>query len=560
MPPEPSSIPDLKISESAPKRTRIFSRWKWVFPLMIQHANGGTHVVILWRRLPATIGIWLLAGWLGGATSLYFYVKYQRGFDEVRYVDMLFLPVRWQSYQVARGDFYIETAKKQLKTESFREAFSNLKVGLSKSPSNREGRMLLAQFFMVWRRPDLAQELLVDGLAKIDPDREYLQTLFTFLLQQQQDVRTIKIADEWLAKLPTDDERRPLIAMAKATAAFYRGNYDLTEDTLRIFNLTSLRDARILDARIDWERGQHDLALDKLRVLADQFPKDQEVYVQLINYLREDNRDSEIRQTSLLRQIAFPDQPRPRIDYLYILDKQKDNDRVSENIEDIFRDFPKSSDAMLALADFAANTGRPGLAQRIYDYAKANKLNWEGPALMTVEAHVVAKQYAQAVETSRRMLADNPEWGKRFSSVFNGLQAIANFGLGDTQAAQIFLNNFLAQTNIRADNLVAVSNRLIAVGAKEQARQVLAQAVATDPLNQPALVNFIKLDLELRNPSSLAENVRRLMDMRKPPRQLLSDAYYKLASDRYLFDRGRDELLATLRDTLAKPAIDAGRS
>lgn len=418
--------------------------------------------------------------------------------------------------------------------------------------------MLLAQFFILWKRPDLAQQLLLDGLEKLEPDTEYLQTLFTFLIQQQEDAKILALSDSLLGQIEKDDPRRPLVAMAKATAAFYRGNYDLAEDTINENGLSSMRDARILFARIDWERGQRDLALQKLRDLSEQAPADQDVYAQLISYLREDGRDSEIQQTSLLRQIAFPDQPRPRIDYLYILDKQKDEERVQTLVEEIFRDFPKSSEAMLALADFAANTGRPKLARRVYDYTKANDLNWEGPALMTVEAHVVAKQFSAAIEASRQMLADNPEWGKRFASVFNGLQAIANFGLGDSKAAQIFLNNFLSQSNVRADNLVAVSNRLMAVGAKEQARQVLAQAVASDPLNQPALVGLIKLDLDLRNPEALAENVGKLLNMRKPPRQVLRDAYYQLSSDRYLFASGRGELLATLRRSLATPP--AGQS
>lgn len=562
MPPSPSAENiHFKKSESQPKRTRKIGSWRWLFPFLLQRSNNGMHLVVLWRRLVVALAIWAFIGWIGGATALFLYVKYHRGFDSVRYTDMLFLPVRWDDYQIARGDFYIETAKQQLRDKSVREAFNSLRLGLSKSPGNREGRMLLVQFFMRSGRPDLAQELLIGGLEQLNPDRDYLQTLFTFLIHRQQDATVLKLADALIEQMPSGDERRPLVAMAKATAAFYRGNYDLAEDTLTTHGLNNVRDARILDARIDWERGQREAALQKLRMLADQYPKDQDIYAQLISYLREDNRDSEIRQVSLLRQIAYPDQPRPRIDLLYILDKHKDDERIETNINEIFRDFPQSSEAMLALADFAANSGRPKLARRIYDYTKANELNWEGPALMTVEAHVVAKQFSEAIEASRQILAENPEWAKRFYSVFNGLQAIAHYGLGDSQSAQIFLNNFLTQTNIRADNLVAVSNRLMAVGAQTQARQVLAQAIVADPLNQAALVNLIKLDLQLQNPDTLAENVAKLLTMRKPPREVLRDAYFKLASDRYLFVAGRAELLGTLRTTLGEStSASAGRS
>lgn len=176
---------------------------------------------------------------------------------------------------------------------------------------------------------------------------------------------------------------------------------------------------------------------------------------------------------------------------------------------------------------------------------------------MTVEAHVVARQYRESLEACRQMIKDNPEWGKRFYSVFNGLQAIANYGLNDIEAAQLFLSNFLNQAGVRAENLVAVSSRLISVGAKDQARQVLAQAVRADPMNQTALAGLIRVDLELGEADSLPANLRILLTMRKPPRELLANAYTMLASDRYLFAPGRAGLLDELRLTMvnrnAKP-------
>jgi hypothetical protein len=175
---------------------------------------------------------------------------------------------------------------------------------------------------------------------------------------------------------------------------------------------------------------------------------------------------------------------------------------------------------------------------------------------MTVEAHVVARQYRESLEACRQMIKDNPEWGKRFYSVFNGLQAIANYGLKDTDGAQLFLTNFLNQAGVRAENLVAVSNRLIGVGAKDQARQVLAQAVRADPMNQTALAGLIRIDLDLGEADTLPVNLRTLLSMRKPPQELLQGAYDKLASDRYVFLPRRAVLLDELhRAILSRPAL-----
>jgi hypothetical protein len=97
-----------------------------------------------------------------------------------------------------------------------------------------------------------------------------------------------------------------------------------------------------------------------------------------------------------------------------------------------------------------------------------------------------------------------------------------------------------------------VSNRLASVGAKKQARQVLAQAVENDPLNQAALVNLVKLDLELNLADPLAGNIRKLLTMRKPPREVLDDAYRKLGSDLFLFSPDRVTLLDDLKKALSR--------
>lgn len=565
VPPSPSRpASPAKRGPSSPRPVSPPTGWKRLLPFRVQRSSAGIRVQVAWKQALATLLVLALMGWIGLAGAAYLFVKYRRDFADVKFTHMLLYPVRQEEYRVARGDFLIERGKDQLKAQNYRDAFYNFRIGASYSPGNRDGRMLLAQFYVVWQRPDLAQNLLLEGLEPNKADREYLQTLFSFLLQRQADQEVIQVSRRLLQELPAGaalDDRGRLIAMACASAQFFRGNYDAAEDTLRQYRLLESADGQILALRIEWERGERDTALSRLQALTEQIPENEQVYAQYAAYLRETGRDDELRRLCVLRQLSFPDRPRPRIDLLYLYDKAKDEPSVQSGIEDLFRDFPNNSEVLLALADFAANTGRPALARRIYEHCKANNLPWEGPALMTVEAHVVAKQYQEALDACRDLIKENPEWGKRFYSVFNGLQAIANYGLGDIEAAQLFLNNFLDQAGVRADNLVAVSNRLISVGAREQARQVLERAVRADPLNQTALVGLITLDLELGQADTLAASLRALLAMRKPPRDLLENAYAKLASDRYLFAPGRGSLLGELRTTITSlPPSVAGSS
>ncbi len=552
--PDDSSRHFLKRSSEAIESPAAQGLWL-LSPITFSRSKKGLKLKFHWKRALLASLLLVLLGWISLASGAYLFVKYKRGFSEVKYTHMLLFPWREAEYREARGEFLISLAKRQIRWNKPREAYYNVKVGSQLSPRNRDGRLLLAQFYMVWQRPDSAQQTLVEGLEFHRSDRQYLETLFSFLLQRQADEDVIKISDELLgggAQSVSGNEVIYMVAMARASALFFRGNYDSAEDVVKRYKLTDSPDGQILALRIEWERGDREVALERLQALTDSLPDNEQVYSQYASYLRETGRDDELRRLCLLRQLTFPDRARPRIDLLYLYDKGKDEASLSAGVEELFRQFSMDGDVMLALGDFAANTGRPELARRVYDHCIASKLSWEGPALMAAEAFLVSGRYHEALDTCRFMIEQHPDWGKRLYSVFNGLQAIANYGLKDVQAAQLFLNNFLNQAGVRADNLVAVSNRLVTVGAKDQARQVLARAVSLDPLNQTALVGLIRLDLELDQVDLAGPNLRVLLSMRKPPVDVLKGAYDKLASDRYVFMPARAALLDDLQSSIQK--------
>jgi hypothetical protein len=159
------------------------------------------------------------------------------------------MPWKLDEYREARGEFLIGQGNIELKDQKYREAFYSLRVGVALSPKNREGRMLLAQFYVAWQRPDLARRILLDGLEYNQGDIEYLKALFAYLLQQQSDFELVTITTGLLATAgptPQIDERIRLIASARATALFFRGNYDESEDTLTRFRLDEAPDGKLL--------------------------------------------------------------------------------------------------------------------------------------------------------------------------------------------------------------------------------------------------------------------------------------------------------------------------
>ncbi len=210
---------------------------------------------------------------------------------------------------------------------------------------------------------------------------------------------------------------------------------------------------------------------------------------------------------------------------------------------------------MLILGDFAANTGHPEIATQVFAQAQALDQPLQGPALMLVESEIVAGNYEEAVARTRGFIKTYPNWETQFAPVFNGLQAIAHFALGDRESAGLYLNSFLNLKSVRSENLVAVANRLASVHAKVEARRVLDHAVKTDPLNQAALARLIEFGLNESTSPALSANLRRLLTMRRPSPVLMEKAYRRLGQDRFMFVENRDllldDLVKVLRGNLA---------
>lgn len=542
-------------SEKLPDELIVLKGWRSLLPLRITRTQGIRQVRLDWPRAFKFVSVFFLLGWISLTSAGFLWIKYGRGVRAAAYLDVLLLPIRWKQLQQVRGEFYIDQGLLALERKDYGAAYHLFKSGLVRAPTHLEGRKLLAQFFLAAGRSNLAQQTLVDGLAWHANNPDYLNIVFSFLFQFQQDQEALTLTQQLLKSTALPKSIIALLVETEAYAYFLRGNYDQAEALLQRHQRNESFHGRLLLARIDWERGYRELALFSLRNQFAANPNNPIIYQQLITYLREAGEFDEARRLSLLQELAAPNDPNPRIYQLYAYDQCHEPAEVEKQVEAIFADFPADSTVLLSLGDFAANTGRPDLARRIYEHCKSHNLPWEGPALMIVEAHLVAGQYQDGLEATRALLKENPEWAKRHYAIFNGLQAIAHYALGDNEAAQLFITNFLGQANMNANNLIAVARRLTTLNALPQAHQVLERAIAVDPLNQAALTSLIELDLRLGNTDLLPRNVAKLLAMRKPSQKVLHEAYTALGSDLLLFSPERNAVLESLESVLSAGSL-----
>jgi hypothetical protein len=409
--------------------------------------------------------------------------------------------------------------------------------------------LLLAQLYMAYRRPDLAKNLLLTDIANFKTNPEYLASAFSLLTELQEDATLLQIAEPLLSGGKT--AQTSTTAAFVASAHFHRGNYAEAEKIISDYLPPTSIDAVTLLARIDWERGYPQLALLKLGEYLSVHPEQDNVRALQASYYRSLNRTDEWQTAVIERMVADPFAYAPRIEYLYLQHQRGNTQRVDAEIDNYLQQFRATPPALLALADYAANTGQPTLARRIQQSFSARSEASGAASLMVAEAHIAAKEYQAALDLIANYSHDFPEWAVQYAPVFNGLQAVAYCGLRKPEEAKLHLDTLFSQNNLRAENLVAIANRLSALGAQDLALVTLNRAVQADALNESALNNLIRLELDTANLAGLPGHVERLLATRKPSHELLSRAYTTLGSDRNLFQASQAPLLASLQTALA---------
>ncbi len=188
----------------------------------------------------------------------------------------------------------------------------------------------------------MARELLVKGLTNHPKDPAYARIVLYYLIDCQADAKVIELADQIRQSPLMAGSLGKLAGMAAAIACFHRGYYDRAEGYLVATGLAHDRDGRLLQAKIQWERGYAELALHLMRDLAVDFPDDEEVYALGSSYLRQSGRLDEARRVSLMFQLRRPESALPRIDLLHAHAREGKVAALRQTTEEILRRFAQN--------------------------------------------------------------------------------------------------------------------------------------------------------------------------------------------------------------------------
>jgi Tfp pilus assembly protein PilF len=302
----------------------------------------------------------------------------------------------------------------------------------------------------------------------------------------------------------------------------------------------------LLSAQISWERGSKIAAMTSLEYSIKKFPNSEPLLLLLSRYHRELGEIDEARRYAILRNVSNPLSAATRIELLYIYNQAEDFEREQRETQRMLQQFRNDIPALQTLANFAADTGNINLARRTYEEALENEFAINPFALLLVEAHLVDKDYQGALDFSEELIKERPDWLSQRWGLFSSLRAVAAYGLNRPDLGEIYLQEFVDGKNNNPQTYIAVSRRFTEIDRYQQARKVLTVAYEKAPTNQKILSELIRAELSVGNTENLNRLLSRLLQMRLPEMDLLSEAYTKLGSDRFIFTPNRQNLLLQL--------------
>ena len=505
-----------------------------------------------WGRIAAAFGILALAGWLSCGAFLYFFFKIKRDFEDVSFAKMLILPLRDEEHKREMGNYHIEQAKKLMEEKEWQEAHNFLRAGVMRAPANIEGRLLLAEFYVMgFKQPNLGIEILKRGMPYVPDDNlDYIRTLVGLMLGQEQDLEMIDFAESELENRDPQNDFSRIIGLAAARSAFFRGKYDTAHEYIDRYSLDKDPSGLSLKAKILAAQDQIETAVALLESSISQFEQKDQLFIELIKLYREQEEFDKARRYALLRNLNNPLNPGPRVELLYAYDYSQRRDRLESEIEKFIEQFGSEPNALALLGQFGVDTGNAALNRRLYNRAINQGFDPSLFSFFLIESEVVAENYALALELIEDISAENPEWLEERTIIFSSLRAVAYFGAGRDANGSVYLQDVLQNPDIRVETLIALSTRLERLDRPDKARAVLQAAFDADSSNQAALTNLIRLDIELGQIDDLTQKVETLLEMRRPTKALIQSIYNKLGSDKFLFAQNRRAILNELDQIL----------
>jgi hypothetical protein len=537
------------------------------------------------KRIAQLSPVFLLIAWTGMSEVNYFKERYMNGIPTTRRADMyLYLPdslinsaknlflgkeqIRLRerekllsvkdsygrsAHLYRKGEYYVSVAKAALVRQDYAEFAKYIGTGAQLSPGNLEAQRLCADLFFAFQRPLDGYQLLEESLVFAKKDQEYFRQYIYRCFMLDQDARMIATATKYLADKEVSPEIQSDLRFAAAQAHFLRGNFAESTRLIKEYKLDLTADGYLLNCQILWESGDRAGAFADLDAALIVYPAGIRLLEMKTRWLKEIGELSRAKDCLDLLAIRSPDAPGPLIQSLYLLPGDENRTARAAVIEKATTRFGGQEQPMLELARFGNDTADVALTTRLAKHAKerrfTNRVRFD---LVHVECLLNAGRARETILLVDELYkeAEHDHWVDETRIAFEALRTIAYFADGQTEIGSINLQKLMLNRSVPPQVLISASRKLIIAKRFDEANDVLIQAHLQNESNQAVLQQIVQL--KLANPriaADLETYLRRLMQNRRPSKEVLETALRRLGSDVYLFSDDRESLL---RDIEAK--------
>lgn len=506
------------------------------------------------RPVWKTLGLWLLLltflFLVFSYVGLYIFFKHVRKWDIVTFADIHMVVTDRDAFREKVGNEQFKQAKAYLEEGKVREAIMYAQQANSRAPANREARILFAQMQVWMNRPDRAINLLYEGLDYGEYDSEYVQLLLQMMTRYEDDAGIIRLYEEMTRREPEGSEILLYMQVAAANALFNQGKFDEALQMLEKMDPRLLFQSHILRARIDWERGAQRDAVQRLEALRQRGGSSKaQITSLLVNYYRQMGNLQEARSLGLLRILEEPEDSAARVDYIMTLHELGEEQSMARQLNLLLKEEPDEQLRNLLMM-LAIRIKDFELGKRIHELNVRDGINIVESALRFAELLIMRGEFQQALDLLESVEEEQGELPENSAYFFHALRGIAWHGLGNREQRERALNRFLEAKTLRPEHFLAVSNRLMEVGANVSANRILEHALTrVYPNNRELLTQQLRVHLK-RPDEQLIANLEKLLQLRRLNRDLTEEAYRALIKDRFLFSPGRETILNQLEASL----------
>ncbi len=528
------------------------------FVRRVRTPNGTWYVRIVWARVLIALLLLAVLGWLALSTFIYVMFKYVNEYEDMKFYEAVIYPFNQAAHREKIGNYQVEKAKRLFEARKFRDAYYTLSYGVGRAPKNVEGRRLLAEFYLIFhRRPDLAIKKLEEGLIFAKEDQQYIRLYLRLLLDQSEDKRIVAVGERLLKSGNIQNVQvKAYIAMTLATVYAMHGNYTASEAYIKQFGLDKTLPGVMRLAKNEWEQGNRDGAINFILTNLNVSEKKELLYGMLVDFYSEMGDFDSARRYSVLRSAENPFSLDQRIEYLRLLKKSGNENRVKQETETLFNQYKAENKNLLLLANFATDTSDIELMKRIYDTAVKSNFPIAPYCLLWLESMIAAKDYSAATKFSEEIMREKPVWIRQHEDVLSCLRAIAYYGNGNMGMSEAIINEVIKRGKASPRVLFSTARRFEDLGAIQTAIRLLSDAVERFPKHQLALTNLIRLEIKSGNSVNLDKHISTLLQMRRPSRSLVEYARDNLVSDRFIFAKNRKKTIDEITSMMSNKSLD----